>query len=221
MSHTLHQQLHAAAPHQQLLARFHSALSHIHGWRVVLSITSSSNNNNTSSSPPANPADGDDAASPLAAAAAAVAPGPGSEAASSSSAAAAGMLNTQPSSQPTTAGSGGSSASARQDAGTSSSSSSKHKQPTVGHPLPLTLRALQSGGWACGCLMTQQQEQSCWVRFKLPSELVTDQLVLVPLSDKRLVSDVCVCMCVERRGVEGRQAVFACAWAYHAVGLSP
>lgn len=46
-----------------------------------------------------------------------------------------------------------------------------------GHPAALTLQALESGGWACGCILIQQQEQSCWLRFNLPPELKTDKQV--------------------------------------------
>lgn len=56
-----------------------------------------------------------------------------------------------------------------------------------GHPAPLNLQALQSGGWAVGCVMMQQQEQSCWVRFNLPHELKTDAEVTHALKAKQVV----------------------------------
>lgn len=71
-----------------------------------------------------------------------------------------------------------------------SSSNKKAKvEPQCGHPAALTLQALRSsGGWACGCVMMQRQEQSCWVRFKLPPELTADAEVAAAVRSKQLVS---------------------------------
>jgi hypothetical protein len=62
------------------------------------------------------------------------------------------------------------------------------QRPVCGDPAPLTLQALQCGGWACGCVMMQQQEQSCWVRFNLPAQLKTDQEVAKALEAGNIVS---------------------------------
>jgi hypothetical protein len=65
---------------------------------------------------------------------------------------------------------------------------SSRQGPVCGDPAPLTLQALQCGGWACGGVMMQQQEQSCWVRFKLPAQLKTDQEVAAALQGGNIVS---------------------------------
>jgi hypothetical protein len=165
-------QLHAAAPHQALLARFSTALSQITGWRLLI-IHSTAHSH--SSAPPQGAVSitphlsnlslhqPSDASSNSAAAAS-----------SSQSSSACHSSSADPSSSQTAA----------------RSPSSHTKTPADGHPAPLTLQALQSGGWVCGCVMMQQQEQSCWVRFNLPHELSTEADVAEALQQGRLVSTI-------------------------------
>ena len=60
--------------------------------------------------------------------------------------------------------------------------------PVAGHPCPLSMQTLQAGGWVVGCVLMQQQEQSCWVRFNLPPELRTDPDVAQALDEGHVVS---------------------------------
>lgn len=69
----------------------------------------------------------------------------------------------------------------------SSSNCCPSRRPVAGHPAALTMQALLSGGWAVGCVEMQQQEQSCWVRFNLPHELVRTPAVLQALNRRELV----------------------------------
>lgn len=161
-------QLHSAAPHQALLARFHAALQHITGWRVVVTANT-----------PAPPHDPEADATADTDCAAARNPGtaqpPGNPAAEPQ----------QHTTQAAAAGPSLASTSASDSPGSSNCSSSR--RPVAGYPAALTMQALLSGGWAVGCVEMQQQEQSCWVRFNLPRELVRTPAVLQALNKRELV----------------------------------
>jgi hypothetical protein len=164
-------QLHAAVPHQALLSRFSTALSQITGWRLLLTHSTAHSHSNTPAHDAANitphlqnlslcqPSD-----------------------APTSSAAAASHSHNSSMCQSCDTANFSSSMSA-----VSNASMLRSHTPADGHPVPLTLQALQSGGWVCGCVMMQQQEQSCWIRFNLPPELRTDPSVAQALLQGHLV----------------------------------
>lgn len=161
--------LHAAAPHQAHLSRFHTAVLQVTGWRLVLKKA------HTSSAEPAAAAAATDA-NAKATADADTSAGGGEHAAGIGELS---LSNPNPDAGPSSSSSDAATAAdgLAPSPASGSSSSSSSQAPVSGHPAPLTLQALQSGGWACGCILSQQQEQSCWLRFHLPPELKTDEQV--------------------------------------------
>lgn len=164
-------QLHAAVPHQALLARFTTALSNITGWRLLLTHSTAHSHSNAPAQGTANITQH-----------------------------LSNLSLRQPSDAPSSSDAAGfhpHSSTACHSYDTVNPSSSnlavpnasmlRSHTPADGHPAPLTLQALQSGGWVCGCVMMQQQEQSCWVRFNLPPELRTDPSVAQALQQGHLV----------------------------------
>lgn len=69
------------------------------------------------------------------------------------------------------------------------SGNTQQQQHLTGHPAPLRWADLQSGlCWCIGAVQQQQQEQSCWLRFKLPAELQQDQQLMAAAAAEQLVS---------------------------------
>jgi hypothetical protein len=142
---------------QALLARFHTAMSSIRGWRLMVRMQQ----------PPAAAAAAADTASGAAAAAEE-----------------RGIGQAQQQQQEQTCIEPPRAACAAAAAG--HSHSARMSLSGYPLPLSLEALAGGSSGWCCGCVQVQQQEQSCWVRFNLPAALKQDSSI-VEAADKGLL----------------------------------